>query len=89
MGASAPTLGLLTEQAQQALLIAAAVSLPVLLLSAIIGLLSSLFQASTQIQDSLITHLPRVLLVGIALVWLGPWMGRTIAQFAARVFGGG
>jgi flagellar biosynthetic protein FliQ len=86
---AAPTLSVLTEQAQQALLLAAAVSLPVLLVSALVGLLASLFQATTQLQDALLVQLPRLLLVGLALVWLGPWMGRSITAFAVRMFGGG
>jgi flagellar biosynthetic protein FliQ len=86
---AAPTLAFLTEQAQQALLLAAAVSLPVMLVSAAVGLVASLFQATTQLQDALLTHLPRLLLVGLSLIWLGPWMGRTIAAYAIRVFSGG
>lgn len=86
---AAPTLSVLTEQAQQALLLATAVSLPVLLVSALVGLLASLFQATTQLQDALLVQLPRLLLVGLALVWLGPWMGRSITAFAVRMFGGG
>lgn len=83
-----PTLAALTEQAQQALLLAAAVSLPVMGVSAVVGLVMALVQSTTQIQDALVTHLPRLLLVGLALIWLGPWMGRNIAAFALRMFGG-
>jgi flagellar biosynthetic protein FliQ len=83
-----PTLAVLTEQAQQALLLAAAVSLPVLLVSAVVGLVMALVQSTTQVQDALVTHLPRLLLVGLTLLWLGPWMGRNLTAFALRVFGG-
>jgi flagellar biosynthesis protein FliQ len=84
-----PTLSFLAEQAQQALILAVAVSLPVVLVSALVGLIVSMFQAATQIQDVLLIHLPRLLLVGLTLLWLGPWMGRTITAYAVRMFSGG
>jgi flagellar biosynthetic protein FliQ len=85
----AASLDSLTELAQQGLLIAALVSLPVLLVSAVVGLVSAMLQATTQLEDALLTHLPRLLLVGLTLIWLGPWMGRTLSAYAARAFSGG
>jgi flagellar biosynthetic protein FliQ len=85
---AALTLGVLTEQAQQALLLAAAVSLPLLLVSALVGLLVSMFQGTFQLQDALLVHVPRLILVGFSLLWLGPWMGRTIVAFSIRMFTG-
>jgi type III secretory pathway component EscS len=52
------------------------------------GLLVSVLQAATQIQDHTIGHLPRLLVVVAALVAAGPWMGAQIAEFAVRAFGG-
>jgi flagellar biosynthetic protein FliQ len=86
---AALTLSVLSEYAQQALLIAAAVSLPLLIVSALVGLVIAMFQATTQLQDVLIVHLPRLVVASLALLWLGPWMGRTITEFALRMFTGG
>lgn len=82
------TLGELTALGQQALLLSVAVALPVVGAAALIGLLVSVLQAATQIQDHTIGHLPRLLVVVTALLAAGPWMGSQIAAFAARAFGG-
>jgi flagellar biosynthesis protein FliQ len=76
----------LVHDAQQALLLVVALSLPVLSAAALIGLLTAALQAATQIQDPTLAHLPRLLAVVAALALLGPWMGREIAEFAARAF---
>lgn len=77
---------LLLEQARSALLLSAAVALPVLAVAAVVGLLVAAFQAASQIQDPTIAHLPRLLAVIAALVVLGPWMGSQIGAFAEHVF---
>ncbi|MGD0677618.1 MAG: flagellar biosynthetic protein FliQ [Polyangiaceae bacterium] len=82
-----PTDGLV-HAAQQALLLVVAVSLPVLAAAAVVGLLTAALQAATQIQDPTLAHLPRMLAAIVALVWAGPWMGHTIAAFAAHAFVG-
>jgi type III secretion HrpO family protein len=76
----------LVEYAQQALVLATLVSLPVVGVAAIVGLLVAAVQAASQIQDPTIAHLPRVLAVTGTLVVLGPWIGAQIAAFAERVF---
>lgn len=84
-----PTVGELTATAQEALLLSVAVSLPVVGIAALAGLVVAVFQAATQVQDFTLAHLPRLVVVAIALAILGPWMGSQIAAFAARVFSGG
>ncbi|HVJ20204.1 MAG TPA: type III secretion system export apparatus subunit SctS [Polyangiaceae bacterium] len=79
----------LTELAQTALLLAVAVSLPVVGIAAVVGLLVAALQAVTQLQDATIAHLPRFLVVALALALAGPWMGEQIASFALQAFGGG
>jgi type III secretion HrpO family protein len=77
---------LLVHDAQQALLLVVAVSLPVLGVAAVVGLVVAAFQAASQIQDPTLAHLPRLLAVVAALALLGPWMGHEVAAFAAQVF---
>jgi len=79
----------LASTAQEALLLAIAVSLPVVGAAAVIGLFVAVFQAATQVQDITLAHLPRLVVVAVALAIAGPWMGAQIAAFAARVFVGG
>jgi type III secretion protein S len=82
------TLGDLTTLGQQALLLSVAVALPVVGAAALIGLVVSVLQAATQIQDHTIGHLPRLLVVVAVLAASGPWIGSQIAEFAVRAFGG-
>ena len=78
----------LVALSQQALLLSIAVSLPGVGAAALIGLVVSVLQAATQVQDHTIGHLPRLLAVVAVLVAVGPWMGAQIAEFAARAMGG-
>ncbi len=84
-----PTSAHLINNAQEALLLAVAVSLPVVGAAAVIGLAVAVMQAATQVQDVTIAHLPRLVVVAVVLAIAGPWMGSQIAAFAARVFAGG
>jgi len=79
----------LAANAQEALLLSIAISLPVIGAAALAGLLVAIFQAATQVQDITIAHLPRLVVVAVVLAVAGPWMGQQVAQFAARVFSGG
>jgi type III secretion HrpO family protein len=83
-----PSLGDLTGLGQQALLLSVAVALPVVGAAALIGLVVSVLQAATQIQDHTLGHLPRLVVVVAVLVATGPWIGSQIAEFAVRAFGG-
>jgi flagellar biosynthesis protein FliQ len=76
----------LVDAGQQALILAALVSLPVVGVAAIVGLFVAAIQAAAQVQDPTLSHLPRMLAVVAALVVAGPWMGHQIAGFAERAF---
>ncbi len=76
----------LVHDAQQALLLVVAVSVPVLAVAAIVGLLTAALQAATQIQDATLAHLPRLVAVVAAIALLGPWMGHEVAAFAQQMF---
>ncbi len=76
----------LLEHAREALLLAIALSLPVVGVAALIGLVVAAFQAASQIQDPTLAHLPRLLGVVAALVVLAPWMGHELGRFAERMF---
>jgi type III secretory pathway component EscS len=78
-------LGELVDAAREALLLAIAVSLPIIGVAAVIGLVVAAFQAASQIQDPTIAHLPRLLAVVAALVVLGPWIGHQVGAFAERM----
>jgi type III secretion HrpO family protein len=83
-----PSLPFLAEAAREALMVAVWVSLPLVAVAALVGLVVSVIQAVMQLQDSTLSHLPRLLAVAITLAALGPWMGRQIAAFAVRLLAG-
>ncbi|MET4674920.1 MULTISPECIES: flagellar biosynthetic protein FliQ [unclassified Luteibacter] len=69
----------------ETLLTAAKISAPILIGTLAIGLLISVFQVVTQIQEMTLTFIPKlVLVVGMFLV-LGSWMMSTVVEFARHL----
>lgn len=58
------------------------VCLPVLGLTMAVGLVISILQVVTQIQEMSLTIVPKLVAAGAALIAFGPWMLRTICRFA-------
>lgn len=56
-------------------------SAPLLLIAVAVGVLVSIFQAVTQINDSTLTLVPKIVSVFAALALFGPWMFHLIMQF--------
>ncbi len=77
--------GALLDAAREALLLALALSLPIVGVAAVVGALVAAFQAASQIQDPTLAHLPRLLAVVAALVVMGPWIGHQIGAFAEQM----
>ena len=64
------------------------VSLPPVLASLIVGLLVSLIQATTQIQDHTLTFVPKLVAVLATLAVAGPWIGAQLVRFTQAVLQG-
>lgn len=62
------------------------VCLPVLGLTMLVGLLISVAQVVTQVQEMSLTFVPKLLTAGIAIVMFGPWMLKKIGQFASQLW---
>lgn len=60
--------------ASQAMLLMAELAGPVLVASLVVGLVVSLFQAVTSIQEFTLTFLPKVVAIGLVLLFFGHWM---------------
>ncbi|MDK2865148.1 MAG: flagellar biosynthesis protein FliQ [Thermotogota bacterium] len=58
---------------------------PVLLISLIVGLLISFFQAVTQIHEQTLTFAPKILIVFLTLIFLGGWMLQQIVEYAYEI----
>ena len=73
---------LFLELSQQALWVTAKLVGPLLIVSTIVGLSVGIFQAVTQINEMTLTFIPKIVITGIVLVLLGPWMLRTISDYS-------
>jgi len=62
------------------------VSLPVLIVSLIVGVLISIFQAVTQIQEATITFVPKIIATFIALLIFGSWMIGRLSYLTREIF---
>jgi flagellar biosynthetic protein FliQ len=60
---------------------------PVLGLAMLVGLLVSILQVVTQIQEISLTFVPKILTVAVTLLIFGPWMLAKLVQFASSVIG--
>lgn len=74
------------ELARQAMLVGLQVAMPVLLAALVVGLLVSVFQAVTQIQEMTLQFIPKMIAVGLVVLFAGGWMLSQIVAFAVRVF---
>ena len=63
-----------TNLAMQAMMIAMKVSAPFLVAGLVVGLLVSIFQAATQIQEPTLSFIPKILVTGAVVTIGGPWM---------------
>ena len=61
---------------------------PPILISMVVGLTISLFQAITQIQEATLTFVPKMIVIFGTLAALGPWLGSMLLRFAMKCFEG-
>ncbi len=71
------------RKAVQTILMAAA---PMLLIGMVIGLLVSIFQAATQINEQTLTFVPKIVAVFVTLVIFGPWLIKLLTLFTIGLF---
>lgn len=56
------------------MIIAVKLTAPILLPSLAIGLIIAMFQAATQINEATLTFVPKLIIIGLVLLIMGPWM---------------
>ena len=59
---------------------------PMLIAGMIIGLIVSIFQATTQINEQTLTFIPKIVAVFVTLLLMTPWMIHTMTLFAGEIF---
>jgi flagellar biosynthesis protein FliQ len=67
---------------------AALIAAPVLMTTLVVGLLISIFQAVTQIQEMSLTFIPKLLATAAVLVTVGPWMLKRLVDYSAALISG-
>nr|WGD97175.1 flagellar biosynthesis protein FliQ [Bacillus safensis] len=72
--------------AERSVYVVLLVSGSLLALALIVGLIVSVFQATTQIQEQTLAFIPKIVAVLIGLVVFGPWMLSTIVSFTTELF---
>ena len=72
--------------ATQAMTLSVEVAGPILLLGRAIGLIVSIFQAVTSIQEQSLSFIPKIIGLGVLLVVLGPWMLGQIVNYADNLY---
>lgn len=55
---------------------------PILIVAVLVGVAVSLFQSVTSIQEQTLTFVPKVLAIGMVIVFTAPWILRQLMQFA-------
>lgn len=77
---------MVVEMARQAIKVTLLVSLPILGIGLLVGVLVSLLQAATQIQEMTLTFVPKILSIFIGLLLLLPWIMNQLTDFTIQIF---
>jgi len=71
---------------KEAITVVIEVSAPVLLIGLVVGLVVSIFQAMTQINEQTLVFIPKILSILLSLLFFGSWMLTRLTEFTLRVF---
>ena len=77
---------MLNAVVKDTIITAAKVSAPILITVLVLGLIISIFQATTQIQEQTLTFVPKLIAAAVVGIFLGSWMLQTIVSFTSRIF---
>ena len=75
-----------TDLVQHSLVLALIISAPMLLIGLVVGILVSLFQAVTQIQEQTLTFIPKITAMVAAAILLMPWIGQQLLEYTREMF---
>jgi flagellar biosynthetic protein FliQ len=83
------TLDQAVDLVRQSLMLMLMLAAPVLLAAVVIGLIISVFQTVTQLQEQTLTFVPKILGMGVVAILVAPWLAIKILEFSERMFRGG
>lgn len=74
------------QMGREALLMVMIVAAPMLGLGLLVGLLVSIFQATTQIQEQTLAFIPKIIAVFVAILIFGPWILSLLVDYTRAIF---
>ena len=77
--------GVVLDIGREALMVTMIVSAPLLIVSLLVGLIISIFQATTQIQQQTLTFVPKSLARFASIMLFGPWMLTTLINYTQKL----
>ena len=80
------TQGEILDITQQGFITVLMTAAPILLVSLIVGLVISIFQTVTSIQEQTLTFVPKVICVFGAIILLGNWMGTELTEYMTKLW---
>ncbi|MBK8317181.1 MAG: flagellar biosynthesis protein FliQ [Betaproteobacteria bacterium] len=81
------TPGTVMEIGRQAIEVTLLIAAPTLVTALAVGLIVSIFQAATQINESTLQFVPKLVAMFVVLILLGPWMLQYLIDYIQRLFG--
>lgn len=81
------TPGVVMEIGRQAIEATLMMAAPMLIAALAVGLIVSIFQAATQINEATLQFVPKLVAIFLVLILLGPWMLQYMVDYIQRLFG--
>jgi flagellar biosynthesis protein FliQ len=78
---------LVIKLSKDALQVALMISAPMLVVSLVVGVIVSIAQVVTSIQDMTLSYVPKVIAVFLAFLFVFPWMMNILSSYTAQLFG--
>ncbi|HEX6733257.1 MAG TPA: flagellar biosynthesis protein FliQ [Azonexus sp.] len=81
------TPGTVMEIGRQAIEVTLIIAAPTLVTALVVGLIISIFQAATQINESTLQFVPKLVAMFVVMLLFGPWMLQYLVDYIQRLFG--
>lgn len=78
--------GVVIDVAQEAIKSVLMISAPILGLGLLVGLIVSIVQATTQIQEPTLSFIPKIVAISLTMLVFGPWMMNIMYEFTVKLF---
>lgn len=79
---------MLIDTVRETLQLMLVVSAPILFAALLVGLVVSIIQAVTQIQEQTLSFVPKIIAMGVVAIVTMPWVAQMLIEFSERMFGG-